>query len=193
MQITTDTPTTEYTIAKHKFNVFKPFAEGSVLTPEEAAALNQTFAENIRNNFATKIKEHEEAGTFDETAIQAALDAYQETYVFGKRPGRPGGAGSHTGSRKSDPVKTRAMELARAAVRRKIVEVGGNLKDYPAKDISARAAKALESNPKFLETAARQLSEEDLDVGDIGPSELDSAQAVEEAPAVKRSPKAAAA
>lgn len=189
MQITAETPTGEYTIAKHKFTLFRPFAAGYVVTEAEANALNQTFAENVRNNFASKVKEHSDAGSFDQDALQAELNAYMDTYEFGVRKGRPAG-GTGSGGRRADPASTRALELARAAVRKKIQEIGGNLKDYTAKDISARAAKAVESNPKFLETAIRQIAEEN-DIGDIDAGDLDSASISGEAKA-KRAPKAAA-
>lgn len=185
MQISPETPTGEYTIAKQKFTMWKPFAAGSTINENEAIALNQTFAENVRNNFAAKVKEHVEAGSFDTDAMQAELNAYMESYEFGVRKGRPSGTG--TGGRRSDPVALRAVELARNAVRKKIQEIGGNLKDYSAKDITERAKKAVEANPKFRETAARQIEEE----SDIDAGELDSASIGGEAKA-KRAPKAAA-
>ena len=185
MLITAETPTTGITIAKHTFQVFKPYAIGHALTEHEASAMNQLFSENIRNNFAPKVKEHSEAGTLEPEALQAALNEYQASYEFGLRRGRPAGV---QGPRKSaDPVGARAMELAREAVRKRIRDLGGNLKDYTGKEISERARKAVESNPKFHSIAARQIEDEkDIDVG-----ELDSATVEGEA-SVKRSRKAAA-
>lgn len=158
MQITTETPRGDFTIAKTVFSVYVPFSEGDVLTAGEANALNQTFAENIRNNFAKTVKTHLDAGTLDVEALQKALDDYQLEYEFGARRSREPGEARESTPR--NPTLTRAIELAREAVRRKIREIGGNIKDYTAADISARAKKAVESNPKFLETAAKQLEEE---------------------------------
>ena len=132
------------------------------LLPMRTSSLNQTFAENIRNNFSAKVKEAKEAGAFDAATFQSQLDAYMREYEFGVRRG--GGGGGRT----SDPVGSRAMELARTAVRNKIKEVGGNLKDYSAADITARAKKAVESNPRFRATAERQIEDEaGIDVGDL--------------------------
>jgi hypothetical protein len=169
-QIHAQTPRDAFTISGETFSAFHPYAEGHVLTANEAASLNQTFTENVRNNFAKTVKEAKEAGSFDADAIQASLDAYMHEYEFGVRRGGGGG-------RTADPVMARAMELARDAVRKKIKEVGGNLKDYPAADISARAKKAVDSNPRFRETAARQLEDEKgIDLSDV---DLDSSVAVE--------------
>jgi hypothetical protein len=167
--ITASTPKDEFTIAGHTFLAFHPYSEGHPLTANEAASLNQTFTENVRNNFSKTVKNAAEAGTLDTDAMQALLDTYMNTYEFGVRRG--GGGGGRT----ADPVKARAMELARDAVRKKIKEVGGNLKDYPAKDISERARKAVESNPRFTQLAASQIEmEKDIDTGSV---DLDSPQA----------------
>jgi hypothetical protein len=52
------------------------------------------------------------------------------------------------------------MELARGAVRYKIREAGGRLKDYGATDISARARRRVESDPRFMAMAKRQIEDE---------------------------------
>ncbi len=44
------------TIQGANFNAPQPYDEGHVLTVNEASALNQVFAENLRNNFAARIK-----------------------------------------------------------------------------------------------------------------------------------------
>ena len=158
--VTTETPRDDFTIAAETFSVYQPYAEGHALTANEAASLNQTYAENIRNNFAKTVKTAKEAGSFDAAAIQAALDVYMSKYEFGARVSSgPRAAGG-------DPVLARAVELARERVQKKIREAGGNLKDYAAKDITERAKKAVEANPKFKEMAASQLQQEnELDAG----------------------------
>lgn len=163
--ITSDTPQTELTIASNTFKVYQPYAEGHALTANEAAALNQVFAENIRNNQAKTIKELAEAGTLDVAAFQTSLDTYQTTYEFGKRRS---GTGTVSSPKIKDPVEARAMELARNAVKAKIKELGGKPSDYTGADITARARKAIETNPKFLETAGRQIEDEKgIDVGEL--------------------------
>src|ERR1700738_2921098 len=114
MQITADTPKGEFTIAKQTFSVFIPFAEGDILTAGEAAALNQTFSENVRNNFAKTVKAHTEAGSLDLETLHSALDDYMGEYQFGFRRTRE--PGEKVESVPRNPVATRALELAREAV-----------------------------------------------------------------------------
>ena len=49
------------TIQGGQFQIPMPFSEGHTLNGPEASAMNQLFAENIRNNFAGKMKKAEEA------------------------------------------------------------------------------------------------------------------------------------
>lgn len=167
--ITPETPTDEATIAGSVFKVYTPYAVGHTLTENEAASLNQTFVENIRNNFAKTVKTHKEAGTLDEAGLQTALNDYMATYEFGTRKGRA--SGLSTPRVKLDPITSRAVELAREAVRAAIRAAGGNPKDYSGGDISARAKKAVDENPRFKETAERQLEDEK---GLSLPADLDS-------------------
>lgn len=184
MQITPETATDEITIAGEKFKVFQPFAEGHVLTAPEASAMNQTFSENIRNNFSKTVKTAKEAGSFDSTAIQTALDTYQNEYEFGAR--RVRGESTPRVSKTADPVLARAIELAREAVRAAIRAAGGNPKDYSGSDISARAKKAVEDNARFREAAERQLDEEK----NLAVVDLDSQPLEKKAPAEAKEPKA---
>lgn len=130
------------TIAGKPFQVAPRYAEGHVLTANEASTLNQTFFENIRNNFAQKAKD---GGT------QAELDAYVEGYSFGVRSG--GGGGSR------DPVEVEAMNLARDAVKKAITASGKKIADYSAKAISEAAAKLLEKKPEYREKAKERVAE----------------------------------
>ena len=70
------------TIQKQLFNVPNRYAAGHVLTEGEANALNQTYHENLRNNFAGRVKE---GG--DHATLQTELDAYAASYQFGERRG----------------------------------------------------------------------------------------------------------
>ncbi len=184
MQILPETPTDEITIAGEKFKVFTPFAEGHVVTAGEAHSLNQTFSENIRNNFAKTVKTAKEAGSFDATAIQIALDAYQTEYEFGMR--RVRGESTPRVSKSADPVLSRAIELAREAVRAAIRVAGGNPKDYSGADVTARARKAVEDNPRFREAAERQLEEEK----NLAVVDLDSQPLEKKAPSEPKAAKA---
>ena len=123
------------TIAGKPFNVAPRYAEGHVLTANEASALNQTYFENLRNNFASKAKEG---------ADQAQFDEYVQSYQFGVRA-----AG---GSR--DPIEAEAMDLARDSVKDAIRKSGKKLTDYTAKAISAAAEKLLARPDKGAEFRA---------------------------------------
>ena len=57
VDVTDDTKFSEITIQGMGFAVPIVYAEGHPLTANQAAALNQVLAENLRNNFASKVKE----------------------------------------------------------------------------------------------------------------------------------------
>lgn len=122
--------TDKITIAGESFTVPLPYDEGHVLTANEASALNQTHSENLRNNFAPRVKEAKENGAFDLEMLQSELDTYAEEYEFGVRTG---------GGRTSDPVMTEAMDNMRTAVRKQLKKNGKDLKDFKASDISRLA------------------------------------------------------
>lgn len=79
MKFDNNTPRVEFTIAKQVFTCPVVFSDGHVCTAGEAAALNQTLRENIRNNLA---------GTDDLT--QGDVDGAVLAYEFGStRAGGP--------------------------------------------------------------------------------------------------------
>lgn len=129
--MTNTTARDSITIQGETFTVPQPYEAGDTLATNEASALNQVLAENLRNNFASKVKTAKENGTFDLDILQSELDSYADDYEFGVR-------GQGVG-RSSDPIMTEAMEILRTAVRKSIKKSGGNLKDFSAKDISAKA------------------------------------------------------
>ena len=133
--------TNTITIAGKSFEVSPRYAEGHPLTANEASALNQTFFENLRNNFASKAKE---GGTQDD------FNAYVESYQFGVR--------SAGGSR--DPIEAEAMDLARESVRDAIRKSGKKLSDYTAKAISAAAEKLLGKRGDEFRALAKQRVEQ---------------------------------
>lgn len=148
------------TIAGKPFTVSPKFETGHVLTANEAATLNQTWFENLRNNFAGKAKEGGEEGS------QEAFDKYAEKYEFGVRTG---GGGSR------DPVEVEAMNLARDAVKKGIVHSGKKVSDYTAKAISDAAARLLDKNPVYREKAAERVAQMQEVAGEtIDPSILDA-------------------
>jgi len=179
-EITETTPRTNITIQGETFAAPQPYAEGHVLSGNEANALNQTYAENLRNNFASKVKAAQEAGTFDLAQFQSEFDEYASGYEFGVRSGGGGGGG-----RSANPVRAEAMSIARALVKKAIVKKGLKLSDYTAADITARATAALDKGDDTsasIMALATQRVEATKDITDI---DLDSEEEVAPAKAKK--------
>lgn len=166
-EITNKTPREDFTIAGHTFSVFQPFHEGHKITSGEASALNQVFAENIRNNFASKVKDAVEAGSFELEVFQGQLDDYMADYEFGVRRGG--------GGRTADPVQAEALIIAKDKVRKALVKKGHALKDVPASEIT-RLAKDIIASGKYPEIldAARARVAAQQEVADIEIGELSS-------------------
>jgi hypothetical protein len=170
------TPRETYTIAGETFLVPMPYRHGHVLNEGEANALNQTFAENVRNNLTSKLKEEKEAGSYEASVFQARLDEYCDSYEFGVRTG---------GGRSSDPVMAEAMAIARDLVRKAIVKKGIKLSDVKASNITDLAKQQIEKNPAILATARARV-EEVRAIADVELGELETGEA---APAAEVPPK----
>ncbi len=115
------------TIQGIQFEARAPYSEGHVLTEVEAGVLNQTYQENLRNNFASTVKaakeEAEKAGTdLDLSALYAKFAEYMAGYQFGVR--RAGGGVSR------DPVMARAMVEARKLIRQALAAKGHKPADF---------------------------------------------------------------
>lgn len=151
-----------------EFSVPAPYNAGAhELTEGEAKTLNQTLAENVRNNFAKRVTAEKETAEREGrepaiNALQADLDAYTDAYEFGVRQGGGGGGG-----RTADPVKVEAMEAARKDVRAALViafgksdsvHYGKKMKDYKASVISEAAEKLLASKPHYMTEAAERVA-----------------------------------
>jgi hypothetical protein len=144
----------QITIAGHSFNVPVRYEEGHELTAGEASALNQTYHENLRNNFAKTVKEATDAGNADLGALQAKLDEYAASYQFGVRSG--GGGATR------DPIMSEAMRIAKKQIGDLIKAKGGKVSDYAGEAIT-NAAKALLARPegeKILEVARARVEEQ---------------------------------
>ena len=123
----------EITIQGHTLNVPAPYVEGHVLRKNEAGVINQTYAENSRNNFASTgkkaITDAGEGGTVEIKALQKTLNEYISNYDFGIRQG--GGARAVV-----DPVTREALRLAAERVKAALKKAGHNLKDVGAKKVN---------------------------------------------------------
>lgn len=141
--------TTSITVQGQAVVVPQPFHEGYVLRANDASVLNQTYAENVRNNLSATVKALNEAKK-SEKEIQAAVDEYVKGYDFGIRQGG--------GGRSADPVQTEAMEIARKKVKEALRKQGVKLADVPTADINKAAKEAIAKYPKILEMA-KQMAE----------------------------------
>jgi|TARA_R110000824_G_scaffold230800_4_gene418486 hypothetical protein len=141
MDFTKKTPRAEATISGETFSVPTPFIEGTVLTGNQASALNQVLVENVRNNFASRIKKAKETegGVLPS---QEELDAYVSTYEFGERRGSTG-----------DPVQREALSIATELVKEAIKDAGKKVSDFDAKFIRSKAEETVAANPQITEQA----------------------------------------
>lgn len=82
--------TKSITIQGIAFNAPSPYVAGHVLTEVESEVLNQTFAENLRNNFAPQVKDAkatngEKLSSTVIDALQDEFELYAKSYQFGVR------------------------------------------------------------------------------------------------------------
>ena len=149
------------------FNIAAPYAEGHSLTANEAAALNQLRAENIRNNFAARMKKAVEDKQPE--LGQPELDAYDASYQFGVR---------QAGKLPQDPIEKEAYKLAESAVISALKARGTKLKELPEGKLDELTLATLEKRPHFREQArtvveARKaaVAGAGVDLGDVGPAQ----------------------
>jgi hypothetical protein len=111
------------TIAGQLFDLDDPYTEGHTATAMEAKALNQTRAENIRNNFAATVKKLQgEAESLTDAQVkqlQSELDAYAKAYEFSVGAGRV-----------TDPVEKEAKRIATELLDGAIAKKGTSKKKY---------------------------------------------------------------
>lgn len=110
-------------IAGTQFTLPIPFAAGHPLSEGEAKALNQTYHENIRNNWAAKVKELGDAP--DASALrdmQSKISEYASEYEFpvAGTPRAP-----------VDPIEREANVIAKEYVKGKLAEKGYTFKKGP--------------------------------------------------------------
>ena len=160
MKVEKDTPRVELGIKEHSFTCPAPFIEGHKCSAGDAATLNQTLRENVRNNFAKRLeKALEEAKKKKQSvesvikAIQTDMDKYVLEYEFGEGRG---------GNRIADPVKRKAVELAKGSVKKALEKKGYKAADITAAILTEKAIAAVDSGkyPKFMEQAKNILAAE---------------------------------
>lgn len=180
MELTKDTPTHEITIKGVQLIVPAPFAEGHVLRANEASVLNQTLAENLRNNFAGTVKSAiEQAGSIEQLDLkdlQKQLNVYVGEYDFGVR--RSGGGGP-----KLEPRVRIARDIAKEKIKEAIRGKGLKVSAYSAEDINSKALELVEKDSFYLAEADRRLKAQ----------QKAAAESIDLSELVKAEPKAAAA
>ena len=136
-----------------EFTASSPYEDGHTLNAAEAAVLNQTRAENLRNNFATQVKAAKE--THGETLpdnvmadLQAAFTAYDESYEFhGRRVSRA----------TVDPVRKEALKIARAVVMEALRSKKYDIKTLPEGKMDELIESVLTKQPQITEEAKRRV------------------------------------
>jgi hypothetical protein len=161
-KITKETPRVQFTVQELVLDVPVPFSLGDKLETEgEVSAMNQTYAENIRNNCAKPIKTIREAEKDSAKATAAAqklVSEYVEKYEFGVRTG---------GGLKADPIRSTALGLAKTLVRKIWKKEGKKTTDYTAAELSAAANKVVDANPQLMEYAKKEVTAKRNAVKDI--------------------------
>jgi hypothetical protein len=159
------------TIQGLQFTAPAPYTEGHALTAGEALALNQLLGENLRNNFAARIKKVREDNAVAVKAGKPAqaipgqsdFDAYAAQYSFGVRA-------SGGGRIILDPIEREARNLVRVAILNnlKAKDAKFKAKDLPEGKLEELIGMALEKHPKFREQAARIVQARQAAVSDLG-------------------------
>lgn len=132
-----------------KVTVPAPYSEGHVMTSPEARALNQTLAENIRNNQAKVVEKAKETEGFDEAAVIAAVEAYALTYNFGMARPR---------KEPVDPVEKEEHKMAKAVVLEKLRARKIDLETFSDDQMDKAIAIVLGKYPEIHEEAVRRVN-----------------------------------
>lgn len=134
-----------------------PFHTGHVLTEAEASVLNQTWVENLRNNFAAKVKAAVDAIPAEEktngipegllTALQTEFNTYASTYTFGIRAPK-----AHV-----DPIEHLAQKIAKEAISTRLRERKIDIKSISAEKMQEYITSYLAKYPDARKEAKRRL------------------------------------
>ena len=126
------------------------YSAGHALTESEARALNQVRHENLRNNFAAKVKAHLDGGEGAPTATElpALFAEYAAAYDFAM----PGVGGT---TRTLDPIEKEAMSLAKDLLRNALEAQGKKLTAPKTATDEQKAAYKAAIDAKLEEIAGR--------------------------------------
>ena len=171
-----DQKTKTITIQRQAFEISQPYSEGHTCTAAEAASLNQTWGENIRNNMAKVVTAARTEAGIPDTAeghsislddetikvLQEKVTAYDNDYEFT--------LASVGGGRKSrDPVEIEATKIATASITAQLRDMGVTVKQVKetnpeglknmiadlasTKDVMTQAKKTIAARTKIAENA----------------------------------------
>lgn len=138
--------TLEITIQSQPFTIPHLYVAGEITLSEgEAHALQQVYAENLRNNFATQMKKRaDEISEAQEKGLdsvpsplgQADFDEYVKSYAFGVRA---------SGGIAVNPVEAEERRLAMAAIKQVLTQRGETWKGKSEEQQEAMISKVVES------------------------------------------------
>lgn len=159
-------PVTAITVQGLEFNAPQPYKAGPIeLSEGEASALNQTLAENLRNNFAPRVKaaaaEYRKANSLAEDAevapsnldfdaLNEQFTKYAEEYEFGVRTS--GGVRTPT-----DPVEREAHRIAWDRVKIALSKKGIKLDSVSKEKKAELITQVIGKYPDITEEAKRRV------------------------------------
>ena len=153
MNFNESTPRADVTIQGTVFAVPQPYVEGHALTSNEASAMNQLLSENIRNNFAGKIKaEADKPEGERKEYTQADLDEYVASYEFGVR--RSGGSSEA----RLPPEQREARKIAREKVVEALKAKNISIKSVDSEKMEEMVS-TLAQRPEIIKIAQRRVKE----------------------------------
>ena len=178
MEVTADTPVSSITIQSLSFDAPQPYKAGPrTLTEGEASALNQTLAENLRNNFAVKIQDKKNAykeanklpddaevasDQLDKEELDAMFADYAKDYEFGVRKG--GGRGRAP----ADPVEREAYNIALSRVKDKLKSNNITVSSVSGEQMDEFVKSVLAKYPEIKDEAARRVQvASSITIGDL--------------------------
>lgn len=123
------------------------YAAGHTVNENEAAVLNQTFMENIGNNFRSTVKEW----TGSDEELQARFAEYGNAYAFGTRVARGPAA-------PTDPIGAEAHRLALVYIKKLISDGGQKVGDFKAADLNEAARQLVESDDSYRTQAEANIN-----------------------------------
>ncbi len=142
-----------------QFNAPAPYNEGHVLSEAEANVLNQTFGENLRNNFASVVKSARTAlglpdktDLTDETVIAELTTKFAEyasTYTF---------SGRRAPKAVADPVEREAIRIAKSIVTEHLAAHKVLVKNLPEGRMDSLVTELLSKRPDIRVEAQRRIA-----------------------------------